>query len=169
VVACLHRGTQGPLNIELEMRSAWTVSDWGRFARRRYGQYATVLARLRPEPDPAMPTETEELEEFFEEKTGVLECVAGLPRPEAGGMSREPPSSGRLVSLDDWTPLRGPSRGHRPSMGSVRLSSSMSVWFWMCGTVYERVSRLVRRLRSENVTGRTLSLSFWTRPCNAAT
>jgi hypothetical protein len=40
------------LNIELEMRSAWTVSDWGRFARRHYGPDATVVVRARPEPEP---------------------------------------------------------------------------------------------------------------------
>ncbi|MGH8590840.1 MAG: hypothetical protein ACREXX_16390, partial [Gammaproteobacteria bacterium] len=36
------------LNIELETRSAWTVSDWGRFARRHYGPDATVVARAEP-------------------------------------------------------------------------------------------------------------------------
>jgi hypothetical protein len=68
------------LNIDLEMRAAWSVSDWGRFARRHYGQDATVLASVRP--DPGMPAETEELKEFFEEKTGILEC-ARLPKPKA--------------------------------------------------------------------------------------
>jgi hypothetical protein len=40
------------LNIELEMRSAWTVSDWGGFARRHYGPDATVVVRACPEPEP---------------------------------------------------------------------------------------------------------------------
>jgi hypothetical protein len=64
------------------MRAAWTVSDWGRFARRHYGPDATGVARVRPEPGPAMPAESEELKGFFEEKTSILEC-AGLPKPEA--------------------------------------------------------------------------------------
>ncbi len=37
------------LNIDLETRSAWTVADWGRFARRHYGPDATVVARARLE------------------------------------------------------------------------------------------------------------------------
>ncbi|MGH8573668.1 MAG: hypothetical protein ACREX8_14010, partial [Gammaproteobacteria bacterium] len=39
------------LNIELEMRSAWTVSDWGRFARCHYDPGATVVARACPKPE----------------------------------------------------------------------------------------------------------------------
>jgi hypothetical protein len=65
------------------MRAAWSVSDWGRFARRHYGPHATVVARVRPESEPAMPAESEELKGFFEEKAGILEHGAGLPRPDA--------------------------------------------------------------------------------------
>ena len=112
------------LNIDLEMRSAWSVSDWGRFARRHYGPDATVVVRARPEPEPvteegasgaspefasrlfaedlnniaagdiplgtvqaleqaAIAKEAEDLKEFFEERAGILEFDAGLPRPEA--------------------------------------------------------------------------------------
>jgi len=70
------------LNIDLEMRAAWSVSDWGRFARRHYGPHATVVASVRPESEPAMPAESKELK-GFEGKTGILEHGAGLPRPDA--------------------------------------------------------------------------------------
>jgi hypothetical protein len=49
------------LNIEIEMRAAWTVSDWGRFARRHYGPDATVVARVRPDPEPVTEEAAEDL------------------------------------------------------------------------------------------------------------
>jgi len=66
------------LNIELEMRSAWTVSDWGRFARRHYGPDATVVARLRSEPEPG--TEEEQRIQRETSDTGALWWRVAIPR-----------------------------------------------------------------------------------------
>jgi hypothetical protein len=60
------------LNIELEMRSAWTVSDWGRFARLHYGPDATVVVRARPELEPV-----------------TQECAAEGLHPNLPGVSPE--------------------------------------------------------------------------------
>ena len=68
------------LNIELEMRSAWTVSDWGRFARRHYGPDATVVARVRPEPEPV--TEEGAAEDLRPDLSGISPEFAARLSPE---------------------------------------------------------------------------------------
>ena len=49
------------LHIELEMRSDWSLADWGRFTRRHYGPDATVVARVRPDPEPVAEEAAEDL------------------------------------------------------------------------------------------------------------
>jgi len=52
------------LNIDFTVRSAWTVSDWGRFARRHYGPHATVVTRAAAAPlaSPDLPGVSPELQ-----------------------------------------------------------------------------------------------------------
>ena len=100
------------------MRSAWTVSDWGKFARRHYGPDAMVVARMRPEREPAMPAESEELKGFFEEKIGILER-AGLSKPEAEA------EAARLVATlarnrsYSWASLRAALADYRVLLAQV--------------------------------------------------
>ncbi|MGH8584655.1 MAG: hypothetical protein ACREWE_00170 [Gammaproteobacteria bacterium] len=51
------------------------LAGWRLYARMQFGADATVTV--------AAPAEVEDLKEFFEERSAILEYDAGLPRPEA--------------------------------------------------------------------------------------
>ncbi|MGH8584783.1 MAG: hypothetical protein ACREWE_00860 [Gammaproteobacteria bacterium] len=51
------------------------LAGWRLYARMQFGPDATVST--------APPAEVEDLKEFFEERSAILEYDAGLPRPEA--------------------------------------------------------------------------------------
>ena len=93
------------LNIELEMRSAWTVSDWGRFARCHYGPDATVVARACPEPEPVTEEgAAEDLREDLEERSAIQRETSD-PGALWGRVSILEPG-GRSVEVDTpsgWT------------------------------------------------------------------